>query len=1156
MDKKLLKEFAMKSRESLTSTVRAKLSAMHITEEINWTQSGELYQAIVGGNNIVLTVDEKSRYDKLQAAVKAEGIKATVEKAAYTWFNRIVAIRYMELNEMLPEGKHNEWLGIRILSDSSNAPDPEILKISNLRRPDLDLPLDVDAVLKLSRDDEKFREVLLAVVKKLGGVMPDVFNGDTVSIDFLLPENLLGAGGFVSDVLKLPTSCFERVEVIGWLYQYYNQAEKDIAMKKKSAVEKDEIPFVTQIFTPDWIVRYMVENSLGRYWLEHGGDESLAKNWKYLVKSSSDTPAGTKAMPNIEDVTFIDPCAGSGHILVYAFEVFYQIYLSLGFAPAVIPEKILTHNLYGLDIDDRAKQLSILSALLVARSYDKEIFSKKPKLNITSLAESNGMSGLPELLKGESRDIAEYLVDTFRDAKEYGSILKVKPGDYAKLREQLDSFAPMDRLFYASRTEQLIHQAEILSRKYTIAVTNPPYMRNFDVKLKAYVSNYYPNSKSDLYSVFIEVLLDRISNDSLMGMVTPDSWMFLSGQASLRERLVNEAHIASMIHLGNGAFPHVVVSTTAFTIATGKASVSGDYIRDVLGNEKSKQTIALEAIADEKHELRFRASNADFEVFPGKIIAYWASDAVKRSFTVGTPLSPVCKPTQGLATGDNGRFVRLWQEVSSDNFYIDAPDASTADLSGKKWFPYNKGGEFRKWYGNNDCVVNWHKNGYEIKHITKNGKIASRAQNTPYYFQPSITWSKISSGSIAFRYKPAGHIFDVAGTSIFADDTEDLKYVQGLLNSNVILKISSYLSPTLNFEVGQIATYPIIKSPKYRDEVIRLVEENREISKAEWDSFELSWDFERHPLLPWSGETKLSDAFDAWNTVSEMRWNNLKANEERLNEIFIEVYGMGGELTPTVEDKYVSIRKADMAREAKSLLSYFVGVMFGRYSLDKSGLKFAGGEWDAASQSPLVDADNIVPIMDGEFYTDDIVKKLRDFLVTVYGESSLHANMDWLANALGRRATENSEDAIRRYFVNDFFADHFREYGKRPIYWLLSSGKNNGFKALFYLHRYQPNLIATVRTQYLLNTQNVYTKRLAELDAKTVLNNDELHLKNDLVAKLAEIKTYDALIAIAASKTVKLDLDDGVKVNYPKLSQCAADVKPGSEILEMKGVKL
>jgi hypothetical protein len=1169
MDKKLLKEFAMKSRESLISTVRAKLYDECVDKDVNWTQNGELFIAEVvikeeekdaQGNvvvpeekrRLVYGVDKKLRFDLLQAAVKAEGIKAIVEKAAYTWFNRIVAIRYMELNEMLPEGKHNEWLGIRILSDSSNAPDPEILKISNLRRPDLDLPLDVDAVLKLSRDDEKFREVLLAVVKKLGGVMPDVFNGDTVSIDFLLPENLLGAGGFVSEVLKLPTSCFERVEVIGWLYQYYNQAEKDIAMKKKSAVEKDEIPFVTQIFTPDWIVRYMVENSLGRYWLEHGGDESLAKNWKYLVKSSSDTPAGTKAMPNIEDVTFIDPCAGSGHILVYAFEVFYQIYLSLGFAPAVIPEKILTHNLYGLDIDDRAKQLSILSALLVARSYDKEIFSKKPKLNITSLAESNGMSGLPELLKGESRDIAQYLVDTFRDAKEYGSILKVKPGDYAKLREQLDSFAPMDRLFYASRTEQLIHQAEILSSKYTIAVTNPPYMRNFDVKLKAYVNNYYPNSKSDLYSVFIEVLLDRISNDSLMGMVTPDSWMFLSGQASLRERLVNEAHITSMIHLGNGAFPHVVVSTTTFTIAKGKSSASGCYIRDVLGTEKSKQTAALEAIADEKHELLYRASSADFEVFPGKIIAYWASDAVKRTFLSGKLLQDgESKPRQGMATGDNDKFTRMWYEIDSNTAKYDASSIDNALESGYKWFPYNKGGGFRKWYGNNDLLVAFDRKNYDI--LKNQG---NHVPSKPLQFRPSITWSKVSSGSIAFRYKPTGNVFDVAGTSIFAEDEEELKYLQGILNSNVILKISSYLSPTLNFEVGQIATYPIIKSPKYRDEVIKLVEENREISKAEWDSFELSWDFERHPLLPSSGETKLSDAFDAWNTVSEMRWNNLKVNEERLNEIFIEVYGMGGELTPTVEDKYVSVRKADMTREAKSLLSYFVGVMFGRYSLDKPGLNFAGGEWDASNQSPLVDADNIVPIMDGEFYTDDIVKKLRDFLVTVYGESSLHANMDWLANALGRRATENSEDAIRRYFVNDFFADHFREYGKRPIYWLLSSGKNNGFKALFYLHRYQPNLIATVRTQYLLNTQNVYTKRLAELDAKTVLNNDELRLKNDLVAKLAEIKTYDALIAIAASKTVKLDLDDGVKVNYPKLSQCAADVKPGSEILEMKGVKL
>lgn len=1160
MDKKLLKEFAMKARESLTSLVRAELNRMHITEDAEWTQSGELYRAIIGGNNIVLTIDEKSRYDKLQAAVKAEGIKAIVEKAAYTWFNRIVAIRYMELNEMLPQGKHNEWLGIRVLSDSDNHPDPEILKASSLRRSDLDLPLNVDAVLKLARDEEKFREVLLVVVKKLGTVMPDVFNGDTNSIDFLLPNNLLGAGGFVSETLKLPTECFDRVEVIGWLYQYYNQAEKDIAMKKKSAVEKDEIPFVTQIFTPDWIVRYMVENSLGRYWLEHSGDENLAKNWKYLITSSDTSQTATKKMPNIEDVTFIDPCAGSGHILVYAFEVFYQIYQSLGYAPDAIPEKILTHNLYGLDIDDRAKQLSILSALLLARGYDKDIFKKPISLNITSVAESNGMSGLPELLKGESRDIAEYLVDTFRDAKEYGSLLKVKRDNYSTLSEQLDTLAPMDKLFYRARAEQLIHQAEILSGTYTIAVTNPPYMNKYDTKLKTYVSTYYPESKADLYSVFMEVCLNLAKDDGYVSMVTMQSWMFLTGQEKLRNMLQTTSSMINMIHLGPGAFPEMVgdvLQTTAFMLRKGATNLSGDYIRviDVRDSDK-KEKLSLAAIADENHALRYRASNADFEIFPGKIIAYWASDAVKRAFVTGVPLSPVCKPTQGLATGDNNRFVRLWQEVSSENLYIDAPDASAAALSGKRWFPYNKGGEFRKWYGNNDCVVNWEKNGYEIKHITKNGKIASRAQNTQYYFSPSITWSKISSGSIAFRYKPAGHIFDVAGTSIFADKADDLQYVQGVLNSNAILKISSYLSPTLNFEVGQIATYPIIHSAQYREEVIRLVKENRELSKGEWDSFETSWDFEKHPLLPISGEKKLADTYDAWEKTSELRWNKLKSNEERLNEIFIEVYGMQGELTPEVEDKYVTVRKAKLEREAKSLLSYFVGVMFGRYSLDKLGLNFAGGVWNGSDQSALVDQDNIVPIMDGEFYTDDIIKKLRDFLVAVYGESTLHANMDWLANAIGRRTTDNAEDTLRRYFVNDFFADHFREYGKRPIYWLLTSGKNNGFKALFYLHRYQPNLVATVRTQYLLNTQNVYTKRLAELEAKTALNNDELKLKNDLVAKLAEIKTYDALIAVAASKNVALNLDDGVKVNYPKLSQCAADVKPGSEILEMKGVKL
>ncbi len=1178
MDKKLLKEFAMKSRVSLTALVTAKLHAEHVTEDLNWIQKGEIYQAEYvskedirdKNNNIIqpaekrqtkpLSKVDKERYDNLRAAIKAEGIKQIVEKAAYTWFNRIVAIRYMELNEMLPQGKHNEWLGIRVLSDGNNEPDPEILKISNLRRVDLDLPLNADDIIKLPRDDQKFREVLFAVVKKLGAVMPDVFNGDTTSINFLLPDNLLGSGGFVNEILKLPVECFDRVEVIGWLYQYYNQAEKDIAMKKKSAVEKDEIPYVTQIFTPDWIVKYMVENSLGCYWLEHGGDKSLADNWKYLIKSDQQTTT-TKTMPNIEDVTFIDPCMGSGHILVYAFEVFHQIYRSLGYAPEQIPEKILTHNLYGLDIDDRAKQLSILSAMLVAREHDKDIWSKDITLNITSVAESNGMSSLPDLLKGASKDTAEYLVDTFRDAKEYGSILRVKPQNYSDLQSQLEELSPIEKPLYYAKTKQLIHQADILSKKYTIAVTNPPYMNKYDAKLKAYIGANYPETRSDMYSVFMEVLSDHLVDGGRMAMVTPDSWMFLTGQAKLRERLENEAHISSMIHLGNGAFPDVVVSTTAFTLVKGDSTSAGDYIRDVAGNEKTKHTAALAAIADPHHPLRYRASNADFEVFPGKIIAYWASDALKQAFRTGRRLRDIAPPQKGAVMSGKDEFLRLWWEIQEDKLSLNSQDRRDALMSGKKWFAYDKAGDFRKWYGNNDYVINWLDDGRQYKaNVLKRYPYLKTpgfvVQNEDNYFLPHLSYGALSSGSMSVRYKN-GFIHSGVAPGIFADPG-GLSYLHGILNSKIINKIARIVSPTLNFEIGQVATYPIIQSSQYRDEVIRLVEANRVLSKADWDSFETSWDFEGHPLLPANAdsETKLSDTYTIWESTAKSRWNQLKQNEERLNEIFIEVYGMQGELTAEVEDKYVSVRKADLTREARSLLSYFVGVIFGRYSLDKPGLNFAGGEWGASTQGDLVDEDNIVPIMDGEYYTDDIIKKLRDFLVAVYGEATLHANMDWLANALGRKSTENAEDTLRRYFVDDFFADHFKVYGKRPIYWQLSSGKQNGFKALFYLHRYQPNLIATVRTQYLLNTQNIYTKRLAELEAKTTLNNDELRLKNDLVAKLAEIKSYDALIGVAASESIELDLDDGVKTNYPKLSHAAAGVKPGSEILEMKGVKL
>lgn len=1133
----------MKSRETLTALVTAKLHAMHVTEDIAWVQKGEVYQAIIDGRNITLYPSDKARYDNLRAAVKAEGIKQVTEKAAYTWFNRIVAIRYMELREMLPQGKHNEWLGIRVLSDGNNEPDPEILKISNLRRADLDLSLNADDIIKLPRDDQKFREVLFAIVKKLGAVMPDVFNGDTSSINFLLPDNLLGSGGFVNEILKLPVECFDRVEVIGWLYQYYNQAEKDIAMKKKSAVEKDEIPYVTQIFTPDWIVKYMVENSLGRYWLEHGGDPSLAYNWKYLIKNGASTIKPTDKTANIEDVTFIDPCMGSGHILVYAFEVFYQIYRSLGYTPEQIPEKILTHNLYGLDIDDRAKQLSILSAMLVAREHDKDIFNRDIQFHITSVTESNGLSGLPRILTGVESDMAQYLVDTFRDAKEYGSILRVKSDDYSKLLGYVEDLSPIERSMYADRVRQLVHQADILSRKYTIAVTNPPYMGKYDTQLKAYINANYPESKSDMYSVFMEVLSDHIVQEGYMSMVTPDSWMFLSSQAALRARLLGEVSTTSMLHLGNGAFRDVVVSTTVFTFIKGFTDRMGDFIRAVNGGEKLKHIIALDAIADEHHELRFCVSNADIAIFPENTFAYWASASVRKLFT-GSKLKSIATVVPGMSLGDKGRYMRKWFEVD----FVDMSTTGADQADDKKWIPYSKGGEFRRWYGNHEYVVDWSNR----QNFHRNRHTYSR-----FYFTEGLTWSALTSGIFSARYLPESHLWDTAGPPMFFDNELHMYYVLGFSNTKIANIILDLINPTLNTVMADMNALPIVPvGSEVANDIANIVKDCILLSTAEWNSYEASWDFKMHPLLPTRGETKLIDTFKIWERTAADRWNQLKQNEERLNEIFIEVYGMQGELTPEVEDKYVSVRKADQSREARSLLSYFVGVIFGRYSLDRPGLNFAGGEWNASAQGKLVDEDNIVPIMDGEYYTDDIVKKLRDFLVAVYGEATLHANMDWLANALGRKSHENAEDTLRRYFVDDFFADHFKVYGKRPIYWQLSSGKQNGFKALFYLHRYQPNLVATVRTQYLLNTQNIYAKRLAELEAKTTLNNDELRLKNDLVAKLAEIKSYDALIGVAASESIELDLDDGVKTNYPKLSHAAAGVKPGSEILEMKGVKL
>lgn len=1214
MDKAILKKFAIESRKDLMEKIKNKINTFYIDEEFKKEQKGEIYVLSNEKHSLSLTNEEYQKRELLIKRIKELSLEQVIEEAAYTWFNRIIAIRYMEINDYLPLTKDNQSLGIRVLSSKDNTPDPEILKFTNLINPDLDIDFKKEKYIELKDDNEKFKYVLLLVCKKLGRVIPQVFDGITDYIDILIPDNLLNDTGFITKIInEVPEENYNQVEIIGWLYQFYNQEQKDLVMSStssKKTYSKTEIPFVTQLFTPDWVVKYMIENTLGRYAIEHGANKKLIDKWNYYINDNVEIKENISPI----EIKFIDPCSGSGHILVYAFEIFYQIYESYGYNKSDIPELILSNNLYGLDVDDRAGQLSILSVLLKAREYDKAIFDKEiiKKMNIMPIQESNNIDNVT-FDEISNLDIRKYLKDIFDNSKEIGSLLIVDKQDYAQIIRSIEKENNIFSYQLKERILPLIKQATILSNKYNIVVTNPPYLSLsvMGKNLKNYVNKFYGDYKYDLFSAFSVANYNLLKNKGYYAMITPPSILFLDTFEKTRKNIIDNSSIISLIHMGRGVFG-IDFGSCSFVI---KKEVNNEYESTFLKlydrtfqyiNNEDIEKIYLSSIKDNNFKYDFDAYANKFEdgitkkgkniIFkknqnmfrklPNLTFSYWLSNNVISLFN-NKNISDYADVKQGMTTGNNNLFLRLWYEVEKNKigFGLGQQEAISSDY---KWFPYNKGGDFRKWYGNNEYLVNYENNGKEVKEYTSHlpQGTAVRIKSYDYYFKESATWSFISSNNFGIRYSPKGFIFDVAGSSLFSE--KYLYYIIGLLSTNMVNNILKSLNPTVNFQTKNIKTIPAIYDVNSRKKIEEIVKENIFISKEDWDSFETSWDFKVHPLIKekekfhygeiGGKEYKLSDCYNHWQDSTEMSFNKLKENEEKLNEIFIDIYGLKDELTPEVEDKDITIRKADKEREIKSLISYAVGCMFGRYSLDKEGLIYAGGDfdeiykkckktdggWAGVSLSNYkvlndngqeidlsfeVDNDNVIPITDEAYFSDDIVERFKTFISVVYGEKTLNENLDFIAETLGKKGTETSEDTIRRYFVNDFFNDHVKTYQKRPIYWLFDSGKKNGFKALVYMHRYNENLIPKVRLDYLHRMQTTYEKLLVDVNDKltselSMTDKKEAQKRQaDLNAKLQEIKEYDEKIAHIANQRISIDLDDGVKVNYDKFKDILAKIK-------------
>jgi len=1171
MNKTALKNFAINARRELIKKVEAKALKIGISEDNIKKAQIESSDAIyIDGKQLSIT--EKKQRDKLIQRIKDIGFKQVVEEVAYTWFNRFIALRFMEVNNYLPTK-------VRVLSSSNpDSPEPDIIKEAL----SVDLDLDKEHVYELivnNKTEELYKYLIIKQCNGLNKYLPFLFETIEDYKEILFPEGLLAKDSFLremTDTEKIPESDWEKVEIIGWLYQYYIAEEKDRVIKAKKKYKKEEIPFATQLFTPDWIVRYMVQNTLGRYWVEsHPEHRDLIKNWEFYLENPNQEPDFEEKLApyinselKVEDIKCFDPAMGSGHILVYMFDVLYEIYSRCGYMEREIPRLIIENNLYGLDIDDRAYQLACFSVVMKALQYNnrflRSIEREGLKLNLGAIQETNQLNDddiavLVGEASGKNFDRTKEFLQQFNNAKIFGSLITFKEHDRCFLENRLEDIRnnpSSDIVEEISRRKiieilpEILKQSEILGRKYDVLVTNPPYMASkfMNEELSDFVKMHYPKTKSDLFSAFLEMCFDKVIISGHLGFMTPFVWMFISTYELLRKIIINEKDISSLIQLEYSAFEEATVPVCTFTVRNKRLDLFGQYVRlsDFPG-AKNQPIKVIEAINNPSVDYRFTAKTSDFNKIPSSPIAYWVSSKVREIFKKAKSMKDFAETRLGMATADNDRFLRMWYEVNFERIGFDFESREQAKNSKLKWFPYNKGGDFRKWYGNNDYVVNWEDDGFEIRNFKdeKTNKIRSHNYNLDYIFKESITWSFISSANFGVRYSKRGFLFDVGGSSLFTDDKYKL-YLLSFLCSKLAFELLRTLNPTMNFQPGNISSLPILTT---EDKVLmakieRLSNENIVISKYDWDSFEVSWDFKKHPLLTnQDSSSSIEVAMKNWSLHAQQQFNRLKKNEEDLNSIFIEIYGLQGELSPVVDEDNVTIRRADKLRDIKSFISYGVGCMFGRYSLDEEGLVFAGGKFDPEKYKTFqVDKDNIIPILSGAYFEDDIVSRFIEFVKVTFGEETLEENLEYIADSLGKKDGETAKETIRRYFLNDFFKDHVQTYKKRPIYWLFTSGKQKAFNCLIYMHRYDKTTLSRIRTDYLHPLQirlDAERKSLLEViegggTAKEISNAKKELKQLDL--KIDELKAYDELLHHMADMQIEIDLDDGVAVNYAKFN--------------------
>lgn len=1197
MNKNAIKKFAIEARKKLIDSVTDKAGMLGITEKscsepITKGPDFEVYQTIAG-TEVTLNKRQCEQRRRLVSQIESRGFEAVVEEVAYTWFNRICAIRFMEVNDYLPNR-------VRVLSSEKEGKmEPDLVT----QAPDVDLDLTAQEKEEIinwkmsgtSEDTDKmFGKLFLKQCHQLHDILPGLFEADSDYMELLFgisytnkddviymlvnPETGIPEADFNVSIMDEEENPTGQVEIIGWLYQYYNTELKDdtfAKLKKNVKITKERIPAATQLFTPDWIVRYMVENSVGRIWIEHlravdpSTDEKATAErlgWKYYLPEAEQEESVNIKLAEIRtsykdlkptDITCIDPCMGSGHILIAMFDVLMDIYESAGYDKREAAFEIVEHNIHGLDIDQRAYQLAYFAVMMKGRGYNRRFLrgrDGKPEPKVYAIVESNEINRnhlqffgihLSDMERNLATMQIEGLLDTFIDAREYGSILNVDACDWDVLERFVEDLGTVGQISFESvgseetqeSLRKLVKVARNLGQKYDVVVTNPPYMgaSGMGAKLSKYVKDNYPDSKSDLFAVFIEKCGQMTKKNAYQAMITQQSWMFLSSFEKIRSIILKNTLI-NMIHLGSRAFDEIsgeVVQTTAFIIKNMcSKKYCGSYRRLVQYNSEDEKENAFLGQSNV-----YTTKQQRLDSIPGRMLIYWISDETVQLFE-NNLLEHYVEIKQGAATSDNNRFLRLWHEVNYNKIGIGL-NADKAKCSEYKWFPYNKGGTAIKWYGNLDYIINYYHNGEEMKafhEILNKEHPGGRLKNQEYYFREGFTWSTLSN-VFAVRYCPEGMIFDTKGSMGFCTSREELFYFMALLNSIVGRYWMQVLAPTLDFNPISLKQLPVkkIMNEKILDNANKCII----LCTKLWDFNETSWGFRSMPLVC-EKNNKIEDGLNNVKKNIEHIKQEISALEKINDEYFIKLYKIEKEMDTFDDSSKSATKECEKKELICAFISYAVGCILGRYSLDEEGLIYAGDEWDDSRYKTFIpDEDNCIPITDEEYFSDDIVSRFVEFVKTVYGVDTLEENLNFIANALGNKG-DTSREVIRNYFLKDFYADHLKVYQKRPIYWLFDSGKQNGFKALIYMHRYDADTVGRVRTDYLHRAQK-YVEAAMQSAQYTIDNASSASEKSKATKavtkytkQLAEMKIYDEAIAHIANRRIEIDLDDGVKVNYEK----------------------